>query len=244
LNKEGHLCTTQWADGYNPSVHRKYPRRPPSVSWSATESNGTPSSLDASPTGLGHTTGPLSLRSNPPVIQEDFSIGQSKYLDFSINGLLNEKDAQPLPGLLDQSYSYVQSNGRLGEEASRIANSFSPAAKSLEMDYLQSLLPTKVTLLKIIDYYSDYMIYWNGGIYHWPTFRKKLVGAYGSSSSLNLKTLDWRWTALLFAILSSGIIGSPESTSVSWGFSIDDKVRLSRDWVRNIHIRMKVCSRR
>jgi hypothetical protein len=188
-------------------------------------------------------TGPLSLRPNPPLVQEGFSIGQSKYLDISFNGLLNEKDAQPIPSLLDQSYSYAQPNGKLGEEASRIANSFSSAAKSLEMDYLQSLLPTKVTLLKIVDYYSDYMIYWNGALYHWPTFRKKLVGAYGPSSSLNLKTLDWRWTALLFAILSSGIIGSPESTSVSWGFSINDKVRLSKDWVRNILVRMATCSR-
>lgn len=176
----------------------------------------------------------MSLLPNPSVVQEGFSIGQSKYLDFSIGGLLNEKDAQPIPGLLDQSYAYVQPNGKLGDEASRIANSFSPAAKSLEMDYLQSLLPPKETLLKIVDYYTDYMLYWNGGLYHWPTFRKKLISSYGSSSTLNLKTLDWRWTALLFGIISSAIIGSPEHTSVSWGFPINDKIRLSREWVRNL----------
>lgn len=26
-NKEGHLCTTEWTNGYNPAVHRKYPRK-------------------------------------------------------------------------------------------------------------------------------------------------------------------------------------------------------------------------
>lgn len=36
--------------------------------------------------------------------------------------------------------------------------------------------------------------------------------------------------ASLVAILSAGIIGSAEAVSVSWGFSIDDKVRLAREW--------------
>lgn len=32
------------------------------------------------------------------------------------------------------------------------------------------------------------------------------------------------------SVMSSGIIGSSESASLSWGFSIDDKVRLAREW--------------
>jgi hypothetical protein len=36
----------------------------------------------------------------------------------------------------------------------------------------------------------------------------------------------------LVAILSSGMIASPEALSLSWGYSIDDKVRLSRDCKR------------
>jgi hypothetical protein len=47
----------------------------------------------------------------------------------------------------------------------------------------------------------------------------------------------WRFTERLFsvtdplpvAVLASGMIASPESLSVSWGYSIDDKVKLSRD---------------
>jgi hypothetical protein len=34
---------------------------------------------------------------------------------------------------------------------------------------------------------------------------------------------------LLVAVLASGMIASPEALSVSWGYSIDDKVKLSRD---------------
>jgi hypothetical protein len=52
-------------------------------------------------------------------------------------------------------------------------------------------------LLLIVDYYAQYMMYWNGGIYHAPSFRRKLLEAYGQSYELNLQTLDWKWTALL-----------------------------------------------
>lgn len=30
--------------------------------------------------------------------------------------------------------------------------------------------------------------------------------------------------------MSSGIIGSSENSSVAWGFTVDDKIRLSREW--------------
>ena len=65
------------------------------------------------------------------------------------------------------------------------------------MQHIQSLLPGKETLLKIVDYYYDCMLYWAGGLYHGPSFRNKLLEAYGSGSALDLQTLDWRWTALL-----------------------------------------------
>ena len=41
------------------------------------------------------------------------------------------------------------------------------------------------------------VLYWIGGLYHGPTFRRTLHEAYGSSDTLDLQRLDWRWTALL-----------------------------------------------
>lgn len=47
-NNEGHLCSTVWAGGYDPSVHRKYPRKSsPTASWPA--SSDTTSSLNTPP---------------------------------------------------------------------------------------------------------------------------------------------------------------------------------------------------
>jgi hypothetical protein len=39
-----------------------------------------------------------------------------------------------------------------------------------------------------------------------------------------------RALALLFSILSGAILASPEADSVSWGFSIEDKLNSSRTW--------------
>lgn len=51
-NNEGHLCTTVWAGGYDPAVHRKYPRKSsPAQSWPASSetasSGATPPALPA-----------------------------------------------------------------------------------------------------------------------------------------------------------------------------------------------------
>ena len=48
-NNEGHLCSTVWAGGYDPAVHRKYPRKSsPAQSWPA--SSETASSGATPPT--------------------------------------------------------------------------------------------------------------------------------------------------------------------------------------------------
>jgi hypothetical protein len=57
-----------------------------------------------------------------------------------------------------------------------------------------------------------------------------MLEAYGDSNEIDLREHDWRWLALLFSILSGAILASPEADSVSWGFSIEDKLKLSRMW--------------
>jgi hypothetical protein len=236
-NKEAHLCTTQWKEGYNPSVHRRYPRKLSSVDPSLDGSSETSSTLQGSP--------PIAIHENSPTVCTDraktqptnptsvssYTIGQSSFLDVTIDSLLNDKDTPATDShYLDQSLKCVRSAGKLIDEPNRIASFCSPAAKCVEVQHLQSLLPNKETTLIITDYYHNNMLYWFGGLYHGPGFRRKLLQAYGSSPTLDLQTLDWRWTALLFAILASGLIASPETLSENWGYSVDDKVRLARDW--------------
>jgi hypothetical protein len=239
-NKEAHLCTTQWKEGYNPSVHRRYPRKLPSIGPSVSGSSDTSSTLNVSTPGMlqEQTTAVCSNTVVSPKTQATnsitgpgFTIGQSSFLDMTIGSLLNEKDTSASEShLLDQSLRYVRSVWKPIEEPNRIANFCSPAAKRIETQHLQSLLPSKDVTLVITDYYHENMLYWFGGLYHGPSFRRRLLQAYDSSSTLDLQALDWRWTALLFTILSSGLIASPEALSGTWGYSVDDKVRFSRDW--------------
>jgi hypothetical protein len=85
-------------------------------------------------------------------------------------------------------------------------------------------------VIQMVDYHEKCMLYWSGGIYHGPTFRKELISAYGESHELDIQKLDWRWTALMFSILSSAIIGSTEATSSTWKYASSEKVRLAKQW--------------
>ncbi|KAJ4362180.1 hypothetical protein N0V95_001528 [Ascochyta clinopodiicola] len=119
------------------------------------------------------------------------------------------------------------------EKVGTAANStscFSPAARAVEAVQMQSLLPPVQKITQIVEYHEQCLTYWGGGLYHGPSFRKQLQKASNQSGKLDLLTVDWRWTALLFSILSAGLIGSPEGVSLEWGFTIEEKVRLSRLW--------------
>jgi hypothetical protein len=65
------------------------------------------------------------------------------------------------------------------------------------MQHIQSILPERGLMLNLVDYYYDYMLYWAGGFYHGPSFRRNLLEAYGNDGAIDLQTLDWRWSALL-----------------------------------------------
>jgi hypothetical protein len=199
-NNEGHLCTTKWVNGYNPNVHRKYPRK-----LSAASGSDTSSSVPSPNAGPQATL----LPSIPLPPSEAHSIGlqppaaaawRNSLPDITIGAILKEKDADANQTLFDKSFHYARSKGALRDGTTgphSLASSYSNAARVAETQYLQSILPSKDRLMLIVDYYAEYMMYWNGGIYHAPSFRRKLLEAYGQSSELNLQSLDWRWTALL-----------------------------------------------
>jgi hypothetical protein len=193
-NNEGHLCTTKWVNGYDPRVHRKYPRR---SSPTASSGSDTPSS------GSGSNGQQISITElhNPDRAQlHEISIWPTKLPDITIGALLNEKDQGNHQRLFDKSFTYVNSKGTLRDGANgpiSIASCYSNAAKAVEIQHLQSILPSKENVLLIVDYYEQHMMYWVGGIYHGPSFRKKLLEAYDQASELDLQSLEWKWVALL-----------------------------------------------
>lgn len=114
--------------------------------------------------------------------------------------------------------------------ATNSTSCFSPAARAVETVQMQSLLPSTEKIFLMVEYHEQFLTYWGGGLYHGPSLRKEIQKASSPSGKIDLTTVDWRWTGLLFSILSSGLIGSPEGVSLEWGFSIEEKVRLSRLW--------------
>ena len=195
-NNEGHLCTTKWVNGYNPSVHRKYPRTSPTVS-SGTSSSDT--SL-ARPISNDQQTSITDLHDPERAQIHELSIWPTKLPDITIGALLNEKDQENHQEFFDKSFSYVRNKGTVRDGANgpiSIASCYSNAAKIVETQHLQSILPSKAKVILIVDYYQQYMVYWIGGIYHAPSFRKKLLDAYGEASDLKLQSLEWKWVALL-----------------------------------------------
>lgn len=143
---------------------------------------------------------------------------------------MSDKDVSTVPLLDQESKKQSRETPFAAKLGTNSTSCFSSAARAVETVQMQSLLPSMEKIYQIIDYHEQFLTYWCGGLYHGPSFRKQVQRGCSQSGKLDLETLDWRWTALLFSILSSGLIGSPEGVSMEWGFSIEEKVRLSRLW--------------
>ncbi|KAF2476189.1 uncharacterized protein BDR25DRAFT_309625 [Lindgomyces ingoldianus] len=279
-NKEGHLCTTQWTNGYNPSVHRKYPKKELDARLQAPDLNspdpiaplnlsqqGQPGWPDSPFSGqdLSMQTGltnpcvsrctrtddsirersfssassserarPGTQETAPPSTHLDFvTFGRSDFSDISIGALLSAKDADARGKALAHQTLNQSQPRRLDEDDLTLScGPFSAPARALEVLQLQSLLPTKSQTLQMIDYHEQFMIYWMGGVYHSPSFRKSVLEAFGHSDALDLQTqnIDWRWIGLLFSILSATVIAAPDASTTAWGYGRSEKLRLTKQW--------------
>ncbi|CAI6336840.1 unnamed protein product [Periconia digitata] len=258
-NKEAHLCTTEWSSGYNPAIHRKYPRKallngtreagikPQAYSSTTSLPNDVhspmtmpfrmsgnleqplrdPSYISAanSTTSTDSTSG---LTAAPLESEVLATYGRSEFADISVASLLSAKEEYEFQlSLREHAQNVGTANSSSKEKRS---HSFSPAAQSVEVHHLQSLLPPKEQVLQMIDYHSRCMAYWVGSVYDEPSFRESVLEAYNGTEQISLCKHDWLWSALLFSILSASMIGSSEEISKSWGYSNAEKMRLSRTW--------------
>lgn len=205
-NKEAHLCTTEWTNGYNPAVHRKYPRkvsppisRPPvgvaanglapldgsqlpqagTVPWPPSDqrlpihfrtqaADGQVGSHPSRHRSFSATSSSEGNRGQsqlptPSSTNVDFiTYGRSDYADVSIGTLLQEKDDYTRnQALMDQTLNQSRTKTVLDESPT---SSFSPAAQSVEVYHLQSLLPHRDQVLQMVEYHHHCMTYLCGGI--------------------------------------------------------------------------------
>lgn len=173
-----------------------------------------------------HDLNPHDAEPTPASTNVDFiTAGRSNFADVSIGALLASKDAYTEKAQKDAPISGLSMSA---DDAN--TGGFSSAARTVEASYLQSLIPTKEQVFQMFAYHERHMLCWSGGIYHAPSFRRSLQIACGESERLDLQTVDWLWTALLFSIISASIISSPEPLSASWGYSSSDKTLLAKEW--------------
>jgi hypothetical protein len=177
-NNEAHLCTTEWTNGYNPAVHRKYPRKPtstaPQTSISETdEAQLSQNDAEVWPSSLGlplhhrlrATEGMFAPSSgaddqsklpDPSITNGDFvSHSRSDVTDISVGALLRDKD----------EYTKTHNRNQTKTDVDGMTNkSLIPAAQTVQIHHLQSLLPKKYQVLRMVDYHDRCMNYWTGGI--------------------------------------------------------------------------------
>ena len=162
-NGEANLCTTIWVNG----PVRKYPRKPPAaLSWRSMASSSEPTdpSLDASPPGptptscSGQTSqGTPTHHPSPVAAQRPPSpapVWPAKLPELSIGALLSDKDKPSEQSLSNQNPLQLQSKDffKNGPNAS---NFLSPAACSIQLQHIQSMMPARATVLRIVEYYEQ-----------------------------------------------------------------------------------------
>ena len=101
--------------------------------------------------------------------------------------------------------------------------------RDTEKRNVQTLLPTKSRINQLVEYHEHFILWYHSCV-HGPTFRMELNKALQGSEDLQLKRLDFRWSALLFSIMTASLTCSSDSVAHSWGFTKAQKHGLSKKW--------------
>ena len=256
-NGEASSCSRTWQDGYDPLRDRIYPKSKAVHSKNiptGLTSDGVPRNAgqDASPMqDLATTHGPCSPY---PTLYHTTRINASQPLSEATsanevrqaapNGLrLSQAGNEPLSSAFPTNVSVTPSNlvppyspslmdSHLGVE--NFANVTSRShidfkTHDIEKQHLQNLVPDKRQIFQLIEYHEKHLLWYHGCV-HGPTFRMELNKALQSSNGVQLRSLDLRWSALLFSIMAASLTCTSDSVAHSWGFLKAQKCYLSRQW--------------
>ncbi|KAF2814837.1 uncharacterized protein BDZ99DRAFT_185521 [Mytilinidion resinicola] len=242
-NGEASICTTEWPDGYDPRIHRKYPstkadgeKESPSAQAgypTPVVTDTTSQTSQTSPPLVSNTTGQTSATANPspaPARGPDLEFitwGQAKLSEFNINGNFAERALDSR--VLNLGNNFWQTN----EDLSNDLGPLSSPAQLAEVNYLQSLIPSREQVFAMVHYHEDHLL-WHHGSFHGPAFREELTKVYKDCRILQIRDLDWRWTALLFAVLAGSSLCAPDTVTYTWRLTKPEKDRLSRQWYHAI----------
>ena len=250
-NKEASSCSREWQDGYDPRLHRTYPK----CKAVQSSDNNVPSGLTSN--GVRQTLG-----QDRPLMQ-NVTLTQGVYSPHpTIHDITDPTASQPLSNVRQAAPDGIQpsqatdettSSGFLmnnSERSSGLVPSNTPpsidqgfsaeiaaaghgcapfGAHEIEKQNLQTLIPTNLQISRLVEYHEKCLLWYHGCV-HGPTFQMELNKALQGSDGFQFKCLDLQWSALLFSIMAASLTCTSDSVAKSWGFSKAQKRYLSKQW--------------
>lgn len=246
-------CSTSWGpDGYDPKVHRVYPRTETKLPQDDQASLQSPTSITASSpykqhagrtpasasAGSGPTpdqstvmtpaTAPYVRHEQPPQTSSstiDFlSWGKTSLSDYSsrVQSISVIDDPRAASGLFDP----VNSTDEAG-----MSSCFGGTAPA-QISFLQLLMPSKRQVFQLAEYHIEQLL-WYHACFHGPTFHAELTAAGAGPQGLQVKNMDLRWAALLFSVMAASMVSVNDSIALSWGFQKEERGKLTRQWFKS-----------
>ena len=245
-NNEASSCSRKWQDGYDPRLHRTYPKSKAVQLSENTNPAPTGPVRDEVPQNAGRDTslmhhvattqGPYSshptfhdttnMTGAQPLSGTTFAnnVRQMVPNGFRLFEAGNEPTPSALPTLMNPHVSAAENSANVAGPSH--AN-FGP--RDIEQQHLQNLIPTSWQVFQLVNYHEACLLWYHGCV-HGPTLRMELNNALQASDDLQLKSLDLRWSALLFSIMAASLTCASDSVAQSWGFSKAQKRHLSKQW--------------
>ena len=247
-NNEASSCSREWQDGYDPLLHRTYPK----CKAVQPSDHNVPSGLTSS----GVRRQDRSLAQNVTLTQESYS--PHPIIHHTTNAtasqpLSNVRQAAPDDFQPSRSTDETTSSGFLennSERSSGLVPSNTPplmnqhfsaenaaaghgyawfGALEIEKQNIQTLVPTNLQISRLVEYHEKCLLWYHGCV-HGPTFQMELNKALQGSDGFQFKCLDLQWSALLFSIMAASLTCTSDSVAKSWGFSKAQKRYLSKQW--------------
>lgn len=258
-NNEASSCSRKWQDGYDSRLHRTYPKSKAVHLSENTISSGLVSGRgpqntgrDASPMqNVATTPGTYSLHTiahdvtnktaSQPVSGPTFTnyVRRAAFNGFSRSQVENESNSPALPANESMNLSSLLPSNipSLMDPLVSAANSVNTTGHSradlslhdVEKQHLQDLVPNSRQIFHLVEYHEEYLLWYHGCV-HGPTFRRELDNAIQGPDGLQLKSLDLRWSALLFSIMAASLTCASNFVAHSWGFPKTQKLYLSKQW--------------
>ncbi|KAK4943716.1 hypothetical protein LTR10_016813 [Elasticomyces elasticus] len=247
-------CTRAWPNGgYDPKVHRIYPRT------SGDTSASSPTITDTSPAATVHNASepsthpsmrtPASAQSRPspqmqpssypgnlgpaptngPVTDVDNAATTLEFLTWG-RSKLSDYDLKALE-LLKEPHHAGPALVPKDSGPDWDATSGFGGTGAAQISFLQLLLPSRGQVYQLVEYHASTIV-WYHGCFHGPTFIDELNEVYKAPGGLQIRDMDLRWAALLFSIMAASTTCASEQLASSWGFKKHERAKLTRQWYK------------